>query len=83
MACQATAPSGDAKLDPFDRELKSFQYDVTLGDWSAVKGFLSKLTKDEGKAAYDQLIQSLSNPMGMQGNQQMQMQMQQCKCRCR
>ena len=73
----ATAPASEAKLDPFDRELKSFQYDVTLGDWSAVKSYLSKLTKDEGKAAFDQLIQSLSNPMGMQGNQQMQMQMQQ------
>jgi hypothetical protein len=35
----ATAPSGDVKLDPFDRELKSFQYDVTRGDWSAVKSF--------------------------------------------
>ncbi len=72
----ATAPSGDAKVDPFDRDLKSFQYDVTLGDWSAVKSFLAKLNKDEGKAAFDQLIQSLSNPMVMQGNQQMQFQMQ-------
>ena len=71
------AAAAEAKPDPFDRELKLWQYDVTLGDWAAVKAFLAKLSKEEGKAAFEHLIQSLSNPMGMQNNQQMQMQMQQ------
>ncbi len=64
------------ELDPFDLELRGFQYDVTLGDWPAVKTFLAKLPEEEGKAAYEQLIQGLAGPP-MQGNPQMQMQMQQ------
>ncbi len=74
------APGANPQLDPFDRDLKAFQYDVTLGDWAAVKAFLAKLPDDEGKAAYEQLIQSLGGPPGMQNDmqmQQMQMQMQQ------
>lgn len=70
--------SAGSEPDPFDRELRGLQYDVTLGDWAAVKAFLRKLPEDEGKAAYEQLIQSLGNPQSMQGNFQMQqMQMQQ------
>jgi hypothetical protein len=74
------APGQNPQLDPFDRDLRAFQYDVTLGDWAAVKAFLAKLPEDEGKAAFEQLIQSLGGPPGMQNNmqmQQMQMQMQQ------
>ena len=64
MACrqrrQAARPSSIRSIE----SSKSFQYDVTLGDWSAVKSFLAKLPKDEGKAAYEQLIQTLGNPDG-------------------
>ena len=41
-----------------------------------MKTFLAKLPQEEGKAAYEQLIQGLAGPP-MQGNPQMQMQMQQ------
>ena len=33
----------NANPNPFDLELKGFQYDVTRGDWPAVKVFLAKL----------------------------------------
>ena len=56
--------------------MRGFQYDVTLGDWPAVKRFLAKLPQEEGKAAYEQLIASLSNMPSMQGNMQIQMQQQ-------
>ena len=68
----AAGTAAECQARPFDQELKGFQYDVTLGDWPAVKAFLAKLPKEEGKAAYEQLIQGLSNPPGMQGNTQMQ-----------
>ena len=58
MAARQRPPSRRRrKADPFDQELKGFQYDVTLGDWAAVKAFLARLPEDEGKAAYEQLIQ--------------------------
>ncbi len=63
--------------DPFDRELRGFQYDVTVGNWAGVKAFLARLPEEEGKAAYEHLIQSLGSSPVMQGNPQMQMQMQQ------
>ena len=34
-----------AKPDPFDRELRGFQRDVTLSDWPAVKAFLLGSTR--------------------------------------
>src|SRR4029078_1895615 len=50
--------------------------DVTLGDWTAVKAFLKKLEKDEGKAAYAHLLQALgSGQAGGPGMMQTQMQM--------
>ena len=61
-------PAANAQPDPFDRELRGFQYDVTLGDWPAVTAFLARLPEEEGKAAYEQLVQGLGNPPGMQGN---------------
>jgi hypothetical protein len=64
--------------DPFDRDLRGLQYDVTTSDWAGVKAFLKKLPEGEGKAAYEQLIQGLGSPPVNQGNMQMQqMQMQQ------
>ncbi len=82
MAMPGAAPGAGATAqpDPFDRDLRGLQYDVTLGDWPAVKTFLARLPEDEGKAAYEQLIQALGGPPGMQNAQQMQqmqMQMQQ------
>ena len=73
---QPGAAAANAAPDPFDGELRGFQYDVTVGNWPLVKTFLAKLPEDEGKAAYEQLIQGLSSPPAMQGNMQMQQQMQ-------
>ena len=60
---------------------------MTLSDWPAIKTFLSRLEKDEGKAAYEHLLGALAggqfgNPGMMPGGVQMmngmpmQMQMQ-------
>ncbi|QEH34587.1 hypothetical protein OJF2_31280 [Aquisphaera giovannonii] len=70
----ATVPEPQApKGDPFDRGLRAFQLDVTLGNWPAVKGFLAGMHKDEGKALYAQLLQSLaSGQAGMPGMMQPQ-----------
>jgi hypothetical protein len=57
---QGSSPD-PSKPDPFDRELKGFARDVTLSDWPAVKAFLARLEKDEGKAAYDHLLQALAS----------------------
>ena len=76
---QAQAPGGEAgaaKPDPFDRELKGFQLDVTLGAWPAVKAFLARLDKDESKAAYDHLLTALATGGGGPGMMPQQMQMQ-------
>lgn len=56
----------EAKPDPFDGELQSFQRAVTLGDWPAVKEFLASLEEEEAKAAYSQLLASLrATPKGL------------------
>ena len=73
---QPGAVAASALPDPFDGELRGFQYDVTVGNWPLVKTFLAKLPEDEGKAAYEHLIQVLGNPPPMQANAQMQQQMQ-------
>ncbi len=73
---QPGSAAATAVPDPFDGELRGFQYDVTVGNWPLVKTFLAKLPEDEGKAAFEQLIQGLGNPPVMQGNAQMQQQMQ-------
>ena len=73
---QPGAVAANAQQDPFDGELRGFQYDVTVGNWPLVRAFLAKLPVDEGKAAYEQLIQGLGDPPMMQGNAQMQQQMQ-------
>jgi hypothetical protein len=58
-----TQPAGaePAKPNPFDRDLRGFQRDVTLSDWPAVKAFLAKLEKEESKAAYNHLLQALAS----------------------
>ncbi len=70
------AAAEPVKPDPFDRELRGLQRDVTLSDWPAVKAFLRKLEKDESKAAYNHLLQSLaSGQAGGQGMMPGQVQM--------
>ena len=77
MPAGTNAAGTNAAADPFDLDLRGFQYDVTRGDWKAVKTFVARLPEDEGKAAYEQLIAGLSNPQGaMANNPQLQMQMQ-------
>jgi hypothetical protein len=44
---------------PLDAELQAFQKNVTLGNWPAVKSYLAGLPTGEGKAAYQQMLQSL------------------------
>lgn len=78
---QAATPQDPAhassKPDPFDQDLRGFQRDVTLSDWPAVRSFLSRLEKDEAKAAYDHLLQSLaSGQVGAPGMTPGQVQMQ-------
>lgn len=61
---KAWAPKYDPKLDlskidPLQLELDMFQRRVTLGHWDAVKAYLATLPKDEGKAGYQQMLNSL------------------------
>lgn len=60
--------------DTFDRDLKALQLDVTLGDWPAVKADFQKLEAEIGKAAYGQMLQSLSS--GVNNSSMMQGQIQ-------
>ncbi len=54
----------DAALD---RQLKAFARQVTLGEWDAVKAFLPELDKEEGRALYERLLESLrTGPVGQQ-----------------
>ncbi len=48
-----------AEAKALDEEIASFQRNVTLGDWAAVKSYLASLTDDEKKVGYDQLLKSL------------------------
>jgi hypothetical protein len=53
-------PKRDAKTpEPLDLELATFQRNVTLGKWAAVKAYLAGLPADEAKAGYEQLLRSL------------------------
>ncbi len=71
------------KPDPFERELKTFQHKVTIGDWPGVKAYMPRFSKEENKALYLKLVQSLPmNPMfnqqnGMQPGMNMNPQMMQ------
>ncbi|MFO0981995.1 MAG: hypothetical protein U1E76_09670 [Planctomycetota bacterium] len=48
-----------AKQKAFEAELKLCQRNVTLGDWAAVRTYVASLNAEEGKALYEQLLQSL------------------------
>jgi hypothetical protein len=48
------------KKEPLDIELETFQRHVTLGRWADVKTYLAGLPKDEAKAGYAQVLQSLN-----------------------
>jgi hypothetical protein len=61
---KAWAPKGAekvdlTKIDSLTLEMDMFQRRVTLGRWDAVKAYLAVLPKDEAKAAYQRLLQSL------------------------
>ncbi|MGE3818315.1 MAG: hypothetical protein AB7I30_02680 [Isosphaeraceae bacterium] len=58
-ASASTSASSTSTPDPFDKELKSFQRMVTLGDWPKVKEYLAKLPEEEGKALHRRLVQNL------------------------
>ena len=53
------------KADPFAKEMESFQRQVTLGQWPAVKVYLAGLKPVEAKAGYKQLLNSLRSNPGM------------------
>jgi len=48
-----------AEQKAIDAELKQFQRDVTLGQWTSVKDALARWQEDEQKAGYEQLLKSL------------------------
>jgi hypothetical protein len=50
--------------DPLDIEVKAFQRNVTLGKWDAVKAYLAKLTPEESKTGYQQMLRSLQQGHG-------------------
>ncbi len=48
-----------AEQKAIDAELKQFQRDVTLGEWTSVKAAFARWQEDEQKAGYEQLLKSL------------------------
>jgi hypothetical protein len=48
-----------AEAKALEAELKLFQRNVTLGEWTAVKTYLASLTEPEKKAAYERLLANL------------------------
>jgi len=52
-----------------DQELKSFQKDVTLGHWEAIRGFFTSIPTNHVDQTWRHLTQSLSRPAGMPPNQ--------------
>src|SRR6185295_16292481 len=57
-AAEAAAKAA-AETKQIEEEVLALQRNVTLGDWTAVKDYFAKLTEDERKAGYEQLIASL------------------------
>lgn len=53
------AAKAAAEAKAIDEEALALQRNVTLGDWAAVKDYLAKLSDDEKKAGYEQLLLSL------------------------
>ncbi len=60
-ATEAETDAAAAQAKALELELATFQRDVTLGDWEAVRTYLDGLTDEEAKAGYDQLVTSLVN----------------------
>src|SRR5262249_16036850 len=58
--------------NPIDVEMAELTRNVTLGNWEAVKAYLAKLTDEENKAGYRQILQSL-NAMRMEAGMPPQM----------
>ncbi len=62
---EETEKQAEAKK-AFDKSLKKFQRDVTLGEWAEAKTFLAGFDEELGKAAYSRLLQSLLAGPGKQ-----------------
>ena len=60
------ASTSEKPADTFDKDLKTFQRSVTLGDWDAAGAFIATLPEDEAKALYTRLVQVLPNPPQIQ-----------------
>jgi hypothetical protein len=67
-------PKKKPEEEKLDKELAAFQKAVTLSQWPAVKAYLRSLTLVEAKAAYSQMLRSLSTT---QMDPQLMMRMQQ------
>lgn len=64
VGASEAAAGSKASTDDFEKDLKTLQLDVSLGDWKAVAATLQKLSamdKEFGTAAYGQILQSLAN----------------------
>lgn len=59
-APQPGAPA--AEPDTFDKDLKDFNRNVTISDWSAVQAFIAGLDEDLAKALYNRLLLVLNQP---------------------
>jgi hypothetical protein len=53
-------PKKKPEEEKLDREIEAFQRTVVLGQWPAVKAYLSSLSPMEAKAAYSQMLVSLA-----------------------
>jgi hypothetical protein len=53
-------PKKKPEEEKLDRELEGFQRAVAVGDWPSVKKYIYSLSELEAKAAYSQMLQSLS-----------------------
>jgi len=53
------AAAKEAESKAIDEEMKALQRHVTLGDWAAVKTYLSGLAEGEWKVGYEQMLKSL------------------------
>lgn len=53
-------PKKKPEEEKLDQEIEALQRAVTLGDWPAVKAYFRSLMPQEAKAAYGQILKSLS-----------------------
>ncbi len=54
------AAEAKAAAKALDKELATFRRNVTLGEWPTVKTYLAGLEKEEQKAGYERMLQSLA-----------------------